>query len=180
MNGLQFVRLCACGCGQPTRVTKRTKGQPSEFVHRHARRKHAPDCSVPGCDGRQFATGYCQKHYSRTLRHGTLLGHRPREDAITRFWMRVDKAGPNSCWVWTASRGDHGYGTLQGDDGRTVGAHRFSYELHHGPIPAGLLVMHSCDNPPCVNPGHLSAGTHADNMRDMAAKGRQWRQRKAS
>ncbi|MFD5425234.1 HNH endonuclease signature motif containing protein [Streptomyces sp. NPDC127084] len=94
--------------------------------------------------------------------------------------MRVDKDGAGGCWIWTAARGDHGYGTLQGDDGRTVGAHRFSYELHHGPIPEGLLVMHSCDNPPCVNPDHLSVGTHADNMRDMATKGRQWRQGKAS
>ncbi|MFD9905613.1 HNH endonuclease signature motif containing protein [Streptomyces sp. NPDC059063] len=129
-------------------------------------------CQVSGCGGARFATTYCQKHYTRQLRHGNLLGVRPREAAAVRFWLRVDRNAPGGCWLWTGARGDHGYGTLQGDDGRTVGAHRFSYTLHHGPIPDGLLVMHSCDNPPCANPAHLSVGTHADNMRDMAAKGR--------
>jgi hypothetical protein len=140
-----------------------------------------PDgCQEPGCDGAGFATGLCQKHYTRQLRHGTTLGFRPHEDAETRFWMRIDKSAAGGCWVWTAARGDHGYGTLQGDNGRTVGAHRFSYELHNGAIPAGLVVMHSCDNPPCVNPAHLSVGTHADNARDMVLKGRSRNQRSAA
>ena len=90
-------------------------------------------------------------------------------DSIQRFWSKVDKRG--ACWNWTASRMVSGYGVLK-FRGRTCGAHRVAYELTHGPIPDGMVVMHSCDNPSCVNPAHLSLGTICDNMRDMYAKGR--------
>lgn len=51
-------------------------------------------------------------------------------------------------------------------------AHRVSYELHHGPIPQGALILHSCDNPGCVNPAHLRAGTQSENILEAFAKGR--------
>lgn len=127
-------------------------------------------CQADGCDGAHAALGYCAKHYTRILRHGNLLGIHPNEPAETRFWMRVDKSG--ECWTWTAARGDHGYGSFTDDDGRSVSAHRFSHQLHYGPIPKGLVVCHKCDNPPCVRPDHLFLGTQADNVRDMQAKGR--------
>jgi hypothetical protein len=83
------------------------------------------------------------------------------------------------CWEWTAScaRGGYGQFTTSVKDGRTwYRAHRFSYTAHKGEIPEGMVVMHGCDNPCCVNPEHLSVGTHADNIRDRDVKGRgSWR-----
>lgn len=77
----------------------------------------------------------------------------------------------NGCWLWRGSTVGMGYGTLC-VNGRTVRAHRHSYELYVGPIPKGLFVLHSCDNPGCVNPAHLFTGAGADNMQDCLAKGR--------
>lgn len=90
---------------------------------------------------------------------------------IERFWEYVNKT--ETCWLWTGFRDSDGYGKFQigtNQKKKSVRAHRFSYELVHGPTE--LLVLHNCDNPPCVNPDHLYAGTHSDNMKDMYAKGR--------
>jgi len=80
-------------------------------------------------------------------------------------------AGSEACWPWTKARDRAGYGRLR-YDGRMVSAHRRAYELGIGPIPVGLDVCHTCDNPPCCNPAHLWAGTARDNLRDAVAKGR--------
>lgn len=87
-----------------------------------------------------------------------------------RFWRKVRRCA-NGCWIWRAARIQDGYGTLS-RGGVTVLAHRFSYELNVGPIPAGLHVLHRCDTPACVNPAHLFLGTNADNQRDKSVKGR--------
>ena len=142
-------------------------------------RRHAPDsgCSIPGCERPHYGHDLCQKHYRRQRLHGDadtlLIGQ--GLSAEQRFWRFVER-NTEGCWSWTGSK-DEGYGRF-GVDGRTVRAHRFSYELHHGPIPDGMVVMHKCDNPQCTNPGHLELGTLHDNALDMVAKGRHWSQRR--
>lgn len=88
--------------------------------------------------------------------------------AYARFLRRAGVRGLDLCWLW---RGGlcNGYGTFHYKD--EVAAHRASWALHHGPIPKGLFVLHSCDNKRCVNPSHLHLGTHADNMLEWQERG---------
>jgi len=78
----------------------------------------------------------------------------------------------DDCWIWTDAPGTDGYGKFQCADGRTERAHRTSWRLFRGVIPKGLLCLHRCDRPLCVNPDHLFLGTRRDNIQDMISKGR--------
>lgn len=81
-----------------------------------------------------------------------------------------DAAG---CWIWNKPRTITGYGVFRDAPRHKMSAHRFAYELAYGvKLGRRTHIAHSCDNPPCVNPAHLSAGTSLDNMRDMVEKGR--------
>lgn len=89
-----------------------------------------------------------------------------------RFWSKVDRRGPDECWPWTAGRHTHGYGVFYLPGKVQVLAHRYALALEEPPPFDGAHALHSCDNPPCVNPGHLHWGTHQDNMREAAERGR--------
>lgn len=93
------------------------------------------------------------------------------ESLKERFEKKFDKEDGNGCWEWNAHKGRWGYGTFSVNRKSKL-AHRVSYELYVGEIPDGLLVLHRCDNPACVNPKHLFIGSNADNVHDCEQKGR--------
>lgn len=87
-----------------------------------------------------------------------------------RFWSKADMSG--DCWVWTASLSTAGYGRFKVRSYSSEAAHRVAYALANQVHPKGMLVLHSCDNPKCVNPKHLRLGTAKDNMDDMFSRKR--------
>lgn len=113
---------------------------------------------------RKFCSQLCYQNYER-----------PTEQL---FWDKVSVVEPDQCWMWRAAKGPHGYGEFSS---RTFGhttANRVCYLLTKGEIPDGMVVMHSCDTPGCVNPRHLVLGTKGDNAQDMSVKGRGYWQQK--
>jgi len=129
-------------------------------------------CSIESCCLLIRSRGWCEKHYTRWLRHGDPLAVKnfsglSLED---RFWCRVRKT--EQCWEWIGFRDKCGYGVLNVGDCKIDRAHRVSWMLRFGLIPKGMHVLHRCDNPPCVRPAHLWLGTQNDNNEDRIAKGR--------
>ena len=98
---------------------------------------------------------------------------RPRVPFLERLLRRL-KPGPNGCLEWQGSTTWKGYGHIGrgAPDKGLISTHRAMWEIVFGPIPEGLCVLHTCDNPPCCEPTHLWLGTHIDNLADRVAKGR--------
>lgn len=101
-----------------------------------------------------------------------------KEIIMERLNKRIDRSSANNCHIWKGAKNGYGYGVLKiyeknnSKNCKLFMAHRLIYEFTKGSIN-GLYILHSCDNPSCVNPDHLRAGTHADNMRDKAIRKRQ-------
>ena len=141
-------------------------------------------CSIHGClklAAWRSAT-LCRMHKSRLSRLGTTKLPAKKLHLSTlehRFWKKVIKNGPlpascperGNCWTWTGATLPWGYGKI-GEQGKTPSAHRTSWEIHFGPVPDGMFVLHYCDNPPCTNPAHLFLGSNGDNRHDSVAKHR--------
>jgi hypothetical protein len=131
-------------------------------------------CSVSGCRRRSRLNGLCGAHDMRR-RAGIPLEGKIRKCVRgplgSRLKAHTKKDPKTDCVLWTGHRDPGGYGRMN-LPGTTRGAHRVAWEVAHGPIPEGMLVLHTCDNPRCCNPAHLKLGTHAENMRDKAERRR--------
>lgn len=121
-------------------------------------------CSIEGCTARHKGRGLCAKHLMRWRRHGDAGVVITPPSVADRFWSKVNQATESGCWEWTGSLDRHGYGWFS-IAAKPIRAHRWSYEHHVGPIPAGLVLDHLCRNPSCVNPAHLEPVTSQENIR---------------
>jgi hypothetical protein len=136
-------------------------------------------CSVEGCERAPHARGFCPKHYGRWSRYGCptaggpdrIIGQPERRFRMKTVIGSVPDYAPNlgPCWLWVAGTNAKDYGVFV-VDGRDCLAHRFSYELHVGPIPEGLQLDHLCRVHNCVNPDHLEPVTPGENSRRGSRK----------
>lgn len=123
-------------------------------------------CGSDGAVGRKL----CRKCYNQTRTLGNLNDY-PLLGPQDVFERRINKT--DTCWLWTGTRNEYGYGIFLLPREKQIRAHRYAYEFFTGKkIPQGMVIMHSCDNPPCVNPEHLRVATKGENNNDTAQKNR--------
>ncbi len=115
------------------------------------------------------------------------MAGKPWMTTVERFWSKVRvPLDPAGCWDWAGFKSKYGYGqmitgSVREGNRSSVSPHVFSYRLHYGlPPPDKPLVLHHCDVGYCANPAHLYAGDQKQNMLDMASRGRQWQQKRAT
>lgn len=156
-------------CDRPVRG-RGLCGTHYAFARRHGtlppRREVTATCQVQGCGRPHEAKGMCGMHYQRKMKIGDLaqpLATGPDEE---RFWVKVERSGPDDCWPWKAGIGSSGYGNIHWL-GRTQSAHRIAWTLLRGPIPADLTIDHLCFVRHCMNPAHMELVTLAENIRRM-------------
>jgi hypothetical protein len=134
-------------------------------------------CTAPGCDLKQIAKGLCQKHYGYMKKHGTLVPRRAfllfdDKEGIKAWLLKQRESDERGCWLWKKARTTSGYGNVS-VDGKVRLVHRVAAYAWNGfDLESPLKILHSCDNPPCFNPEHLTPGTDHDNNMDAARKGR--------
>lgn len=184
---------CRCGCGEKTTIAKSSdktagyvKGEPKPFVQYHYSRVCQEFvCEIPDWPV-GILYGYCQcgcgektqrasQTESRTgYKKGQplrfIFGHNPRKRHIEQTYYKiVDTGYKTPCWIWTKSRNPKGYGILirQSAEKKSKNylAHRYQYEVVHGPLSSDVELDHQCGIRPCINDEHLKPCTHTENMR---------------
>lgn len=140
-------------------------------------------CSIVGCESRRIGRGLCSKHYQRLMRHGdpeivlnqyaakSIGRERARKGTPLPERLKMYGRWEGECFVWQGANTTFGYGVIN-ISGRMEGVHRAAWMLANGGIPAGMMIRHKCDNPPCFRVEHLELGTRDQNMQDMVDRGR--------
>jgi len=123
-------------------------------------------CGASGAIGRKL----CRVCYNKMNALGKLNDY-PLLGPKDVFERRIKKT--ETCWLWTGTKNGYGYGIFLLPEEKQIRAHRYAYEFFTGKkIPQGMIIMHTCDNPPCVNPAHLRVATKGENNADTAHKNR--------